>query len=63
MVAHVDRLAPPVPLRWLVIPAALWSVAAGAVLILRRRARCPAVSAMSDAWLRSHAAHERPSDY
>jgi hypothetical protein len=63
MVAHVDRLAPPVPLRWFVIPAALWSMAAGAVLILRRRARRPAVSAMSDAWLRSHAAHERPSDY
>ena len=44
----------PHPVRWFVIPAAIWTIAAGGLAILRRRAKEPSVPRMSDEWLNRH---------
>ena len=50
------------PLRWLVIPAVGVAVAAAIIESLRRRARHPTVSPMSDQWIREHTADRALDD-
>ena len=52
----------PHPLRWLVVPAAVWSALAAAAILMKRRAQQPTLSPMSDEWLNSQA-YERRSEY
>ncbi len=47
------------PLRWLVIPAALWSAVAAVLVIVKRRTSEPSLTPMSTEWLNSHA-NDRP---
>ena len=59
MAARADGTALPLPFRSILVPTALWSVVAAAMLLLRRRAKEPSVPPMSDEWLRSHAGDRR----
>lgn len=61
MNARAEQATFPVSLRWLVVPTLGWVVAVSIVEVIRRRAREPRVAAMSDEWLRQHAA-DAPAD-
>jgi hypothetical protein len=54
MSAQADQITLPAPLRWLVLPAVGWALMTTAFEALRRRAREPKVSPMSEQWLRQH---------
>ena len=51
MAAPAHHAMPPLPFRWLVIPAAIWSAIAATAFVLKRRPRKPTLQPMSDEWL------------
>jgi hypothetical protein len=59
MAAHANEATIPLPFR-LLLPTAIWSMVATILMMLKRRAQQPTVPPMSEQWLRSHAAQERP---
>ena len=53
MAAQAHPATLPLPFRWLIIPAAVWSVVAATAFVIKRRAHEPSVTRMSDEWLNS----------
>ena len=53
MAAQAHDATLPLPFRWMIVPAAVWSALAAAAFVLKRRAQQPTLSPMSDEWLTS----------
>lgn len=56
MDAPADHISAPSLLKWLIVPAVGWALAAAVFRTVRRRTRQPSVQGMSDQWLREHVA-------
>jgi len=62
MSSHAHDATFPMPLRWLLVPAAVWSAIAAAAVVLKRHAQEPTLPRMSDEWLHSHT-YDRRGEY